>query len=266
MDQAVHYKATIEYDGTDFLGFQVQPDGRTVQGELQAALARLNHGQPVKVRGAGRTDSGVHATGQVVDFFLAWHHGDAVLLRALNAILPPDVAVRELERAPEGFHPRFSATSRVYRYTIWNAPQRSPLARRTSLHVAEPLDEAAMAAALQFLLGEYDFASFGQPTQGESTVRRLLRATVSRNGPWLYVELEATGFLYRMVRRIVGSLLLVGRGERPPEWLREVLLARDPAAARPSVAPVGLCLTAVRYDKGSGPRDQVRCRSLNKDP
>jgi len=248
VDQAVHYKATIEYDGTDFLGFQVQPDGRTVQGELQTALARLNRAAPVRVRGAGRTDSGVHATGQVIDFFLDWGHGDAVLQRALNAVLPLDIAVRMLERAPAGFHPRFSATSRVYRYTIWNEPQRSPLARRTSLHVAEPLNERTMAAALQFILGEHDFASFGQPTQGESTVRRLLHATISRDGSWLFVELEASGFLYRMVRRIVGSLLVISRRQRPPEWLREVLLASDRAAAGPAVAPTGLCLTAVHYD------------------
>lgn len=248
MDQAVHYKATIEYDGTDFLGFQVQPDGRTIQGELQTALARLNSGVPVTVRGAGRTDTGVHATGQVIDFSLAWRHAEAVLLRALNAILPLDIAVRWLERAPAGFHPRFSATSRAYRYTIWNAPQRSPLVRRTSLHVAERLDEGAMVAALRFLLGEHDFASFGQPTQGESTVRHLLHATVTREGDRLLVELEASGFLYRMVRRIVGSVLLIGRGERPPEWLREVLLARDPRRAGPAVAARGLCLTTVRYD------------------
>lgn len=248
MDLAVHYKATIEYDGTDFLGFQVQSRGRTVQGEIESVLARLNRGEPVRVRGAGRTDSGVHATGQVIDFSLGWRHGDDVLLRALNAILPPDIAVRTLEPAPPGFHARFSATSRAYRYTIWNAPQRSPLARRIALHVAEPLDEVAMAAALNAIVGEQDFASFGQATQGESTVRRLERAEASRDGWWLFVDLEASGFLYRMVRSIVGSLLPVGRGEASPEWLRGVLLARDRSAAGPTVAPVGLCLTDVRYD------------------
>lgn len=249
VDQTVHYKATIEYDGTEFLGFQVQPRGRTVQGEIEAVLARLNQGKPVRVRGAGRTDSGVHATGQVIDFFLCWQRGVEVLQRALNAMLPPDIAVRELELAPVGFHPRFSATSRSYRYTIWNAPHRTALGRRTSLHVAQSLDEAVMAAALQLLVGEHDFASFGRPTQGASTVRHLLRGTVSREGDWLFIDLEANGFLYRMVRRIVGSLLPVGRGEVPPEWLGEVLQARNPALAGAAVSPVGLCLTGVRYDR-----------------
>lgn len=245
----VHYKATIEYDGTDFLGFQVQAQGRTVQGALEAALRRLNHDEPVRVRGAGRTDSGVHASGQVIDFHLAWARGDGGLLQALNAILPADVALRDLARAEPGFHPRFSATARAYRYAIWNAPARSPLARRQALHVATPLDADAMGVALAHLQGTHDFASFGLPTQGDVTIRDLTMGTVRRDGPWLFVELEANGFLYRMVRGIVGSLLTVGSGAQPPDWMAEVLAARDRAAASAPVAPMGLCLTAVRYDR-----------------
>lgn len=245
---AVHYRAVIEYDGTDFAGFQVQPNARTVQGELEVVLAHLSGGDRVRVRGAGRTDAGVHALGQVVDFFLAWKHSDEALWRALNALLPPDIAVRRLDRAPENFHPRYSATSRLYRYTIWNDRVRSPLARRFALHEPQPLDETRMNQAAGYLVGEHDFASFGQPTSGETTVRRMVRARVFRQQQWVYVELEANAFLYRMARRIVGTLLPVGRGEADPEWVKEVLEARDPAAAGPAVAPCGLCLVAVMYE------------------
>ncbi len=254
---AVHYRAVIEYDGTDFAGFQVQPNARTVQGELEAALARLNRGEPVRVRGAGRTDAGVHAQGQVIDFFLTWKHPDETLWRALNALLPADVAVRHLERAPDDFHPRYSATSRLYRYTVWNERVRSPLARRYALHEPRPLDERAMDEAVKHLVGEHDFASFGQPTSGEATVRRMMAARVFRRQQWVYVELEANAFLYRMARRIVGTLLPVGRGEVEPEWVKAVLEARDPSVAGPAVAPHGLCLVAVMYGSPAGERKQL---------
>ncbi|MDQ7030212.1 MAG: tRNA pseudouridine(38-40) synthase TruA [Ardenticatenia bacterium] len=244
---AAHYRAVIEYDGTHFAGFQVQPNARTVQGELEAVLARLCGNRRVRVRGAGRSDAGVHAQGQVIDFFMAWEHADEKLWRALNALLPDDVAVRYLERAPDAFHPRYSAVSRVYRYTIWNDRVRSPVARHFALHEPRPLDAQAMHEGAQFLVGEHDFASFGRPTSGETTVRHLMRADVHRQGAWVYVELEANAFLYRMARRIVGTLLPVGWGEVDPPHVREVLMACQPHAAGPAVAPQGLCLVAVTY-------------------
>ncbi len=256
-----HYRAVIEYDGTDFAGFQVQPNARTVQGELEGALARLNGGERVRVRGAGRTDAGVHARGQVIDFFLAWPHEDHDLWRALNALLPKDVAVRHLERAPETFHPRYSAVSRIYRYTIWNDRVRSPMARRFALHEPRPLDERAMDEAARLLIGEHDFVSFGQPTSGDTTVRRLMRASVRRDGAWVYVELEANAFLYRMARRIVGTLLPVGRGDAEPAGVRAVLEARQPQAAGPAVAPWGLCLVAVTYDE----REEMLAQTLSRE-
>lgn len=247
-----HYCAVVAYDGTDFAGFQVQRDVRTVQGDLEAALARLNDGQPVRVRGAGRTDAGAHAVGQTIDFVLDWHHPDDELHRALNAIVSDDIAIRRLGRAPDEFHPRFSATSRVYRYTIWNCPIRSPRARRWALHEPRRLDHGAMDAALQRLVGRHDFASFGRPPQGNVTVRNVLHAGVRRYGPWIFIDVEANAFLYRMVRRIVGTVLIIGRGDAEVAWSAEVLAARDPGTAGTTVAPHGLCLITVRYDGVQG--------------
>src|SRR6188768_1187045 len=146
------YRATVEYDGTDLAGFQLQRNARTVQGELEAALARLNGGERVVVDGAGRTDAGVHATGQVIAFTFPGTTPVAVLQRAINALLPRDVAIRDLRRAPSGFHPRYAARYREYRYTVWNGP-RSPLRERTALGVRVPLDTAAMARAGSVFIG-----------------------------------------------------------------------------------------------------------------
>ncbi len=168
-------------------------------------------------------------------------------------MLPPDVALRSLSHAPEGFHPRYDALSRAYVYTLLNAPLRQPLLHRTTLHEPRPLDAAAMDEALRSLLGEHDFASFGRATTpGESTTRTLLGARVWREGYLVRVGVEANGFLYRMVRSMVGSLLWVGRGEKPASWMAELLHAADRGEAAPVVPPQGLCLVAVRYPDSTG--------------
>jgi tRNA pseudouridine38-40 synthase len=244
----VHYRATIEYDGMDFAGFQRQAELRTVQGEVEAVLARLQGGEHVPVRGAGRTDSGVHATGQVIDFRLRWKSTEQQLQHALNAMLPGDVAIRSLAQAPEGFHPRYNALSRAYVYTLLNSPGRQPLYRRVTHHEPRPLDEAVMDRAIRMLLGEHDFAVFGRaPGAGSSTRRVLLKAAVWRSGEMVRVGLEANAFLFRMVRSLVGSLLVIGRREQPPEWVVELLAAGDRGAAAPPAPQTGLCLVAVRY-------------------
>ncbi|HEX8681011.1 MAG TPA: tRNA pseudouridine(38-40) synthase TruA [Ardenticatenaceae bacterium] len=248
-----HFQATIEYDGTNFSGFQRQPTARSVQGELERVLATLHGGEQVSVRGAGRTDSGVHATGQVVDFHLSWRKGEADLLHALNDMLPKDVALRSLALAPEGFHPRYDALSRTYRYTLLNAPQRQPLLHRFTLHEPRPLNEKVMDEAATHLLGEHDFAAFGRATTAsENTTRQMLAARVWREGELVRVELQANGFLYRMVRSIVGSLLPIGRGEQPPSWMVELLASRDRSAAATVIPPNGLCLVAVEYPNPLG--------------
>lgn len=240
-------RAVVAYDGTDYQGFQRQTNGRTVQEVLETALAQVT-GERVAILAAGRTDTGVHAEGQVIAFDTGWRHPLEALLRALNAVLPPDVAVRTVDRAAPEFHPRYDARSRHYRYTVYDHPVRSPLARRTSLQVSRPLDLEAMQEAAGMLEGEHDFAAFGQPPQGESTIRRVLRAQWGGQPPWLTFDIEANAFLYRMVRSLVGTMLRVGLGEMTVETFRHILAARDRALAGPPAPPHGLCLIEVKYD------------------
>ena len=203
--------AIVEYDGTDFEGFQIQKRRRTVQGELEKALRQIT-GEKIRVTGAGRTDTGVHAAGMGIHFDTAWDRLLPVLQRALNAVLPTDIALRQLAETPPDFSARFSARSRAYRYTILNQGVRSPLAERYALRVSQPLDADAMDAAARCLIGQHDFGAFGTPPRGDNTVREMYAAQVRRDGERLLIDLKANAFLYRMVRRIVGTLLWVGQG------------------------------------------------------
>jgi tRNA pseudouridine38-40 synthase len=240
-------KAVIAYDGTDYHGFQRQSPDRepSIQGTLEGALSKI--GQAGEVLGAGRTDAGVHASGQVIAFDVAWRHGLNDLQRALNATLPDDIAVLELEQAADPFHPRYDAVSRAYRYSISSTRVRNPLTVRYALHVPQALDIEAMRRALAYTIGTHDFAAFGQPTVGESTARSMYRADVIVDGSLIAIELRANGFLYRMVRRIVGTLIPIGRGEQPPEDFDRILKSIDPNRAGPAAASNGLCLTEVNY-------------------
>jgi tRNA pseudouridine38-40 synthase len=245
-----HLMAIVEYDGTEYLGFQIQRNGRTIQGEIERSLARVTQHR-TRVVGAGRTDTGVHAKGQVVHFTAQWRHSLADLHRALNAVLSPDVAVVELREALPGFHARYSASSREYVYTIYNAPVRSPISQRYACCYPRPLDADAMDRACSYLLGRHDFLPFGWPPRGENTVRTVYRARCWRAGAFVYVELEADAFLRRMVRRIVGNLLLVGNGELPPgipgfAGLLSLQHRRTPAVDAPAQ---GLCLVRVNYEQ-----------------
>jgi tRNA pseudouridine38-40 synthase len=239
-------RAVVAYDGSEYSGFQRQANAPSVQAVLEAALAQAAQ-ETVTVLAAGRTDAGVHAAGQVIAFDTAWRHGLNDLQRALNAVLPADVAILEVAEAAPGFHPRYAARSRRYRYTLYNAAVRWPLARRYSLHVTEPLDLAALQQAAQCLIGEHDFAAFGRPPQGESTVRQVLAAEWGGAPPLLTFDITANAFLYRMVRSIVGTLLLVGRGEMSVEEFAAVLAAHDRSRAGPTAPPHGLCLMEVTY-------------------
>ena len=241
-------KAVVAYDGTDYHGFQRQSPERepSIQGVLEGALSKI--GQAGAVLGAGRTDAGVHASGQVIAFNVTWRHGLDDLQRALNAVLPDDVAVLELEQVDETFHPRYDAVSRAYRYQLYNARVRDPLRLRYALCLGMPqLDVDAMRRALRHSIGAHNFAAFGQPTVGESTTRTMLRAEVLAAGPEIAIELEANGFLYRMARRIVGTLIPIGRGELAEADFVAILEAADPNRAGPAVAPNGLCLIQVTY-------------------
>jgi tRNA pseudouridine38-40 synthase len=234
--------ARVEYDGTDFAGFQVQPDARTVQGVLEAALARLTDGERGAVDGAGRTDAGVHAAGQVIAFTYAGRLSAEELGRALDALLPLDVAIRDVRRAPRTFHPRRAARYREYRYTVWNGP-RSPLRERQALGVRVPLDNAAMARAGQVLVGRHDFRAFGAADR--STVRTMHAVRVRREGSLVTIDVRADAFLRGMVRRVVAVLLEVGRGKMNEEAVRAALAAREPALDGAMAPAKGLCLRRV---------------------
>jgi tRNA pseudouridine38-40 synthase len=242
----VRVKATVAYDGTDYHGLQRQVNAPSVQATLEGALTRIMQ-SPTRILAAGRTDAGVHAEGQVIAFDTAWRHGLPVLERAMNAVLPSDVAVRDLAQVEADFHPRYDARSRLYRYTVYNAPVRSPLARHTSLHVAGTLDLQAMVEATAMIVGEHDFAAFGKPTQGEVTVRRVIDAGWRVEAPWWWFDIEANAFLYRMVRKIVGALLLVGQGRLSPDEFGAILASRDRSQVGLTAQAQGLCLIQVKY-------------------
>jgi tRNA pseudouridine38-40 synthase len=242
-------RAVIEYDGTAFAGSQVQPNARTVQGELEKALNRLI-GEATRVRLAGRTDAGVHATGQVAAFCYVREPrgggGLPELQRRLNAALPPDLSVRSLRAVRPSFDPRREARWRVYRYRILVNGVRRPLERHRTLEIDEPLDAAAMRAAASRMLGERDFAAMGADARGR-TVRHLAELRIIRRGDLLEIRVTANAFLRRMVRSIVAVLMEVGRGRLAPESVDGVLDAGARALHGRAAPPRGLTLERVIY-------------------
>lgn len=240
------YRAIVEYDGTDFLGYQIQAKGRTVQGEIEKSLRKVIQSE-IRVDAAGRTDAGVHAIGQVIAFNVAWKHTLEDLHRALNATLPRDIVISDLKIAKKSFHPRFDALSRSYRYTIMNQPWPGVLQQRYACHVKKKLDLMAIRKASRFLLGLHDFASFGKPTQGENTMRNLMQADWCVEGNLLTFDITANAFLYRMVRNIVGTLLQVGLGQLAANEIKNILELRDLTCSAPPVPAHGLCLVRVTY-------------------
>ena len=246
---ARRFKATVEYDGTEFSGFQLQPGSRTVQGELEAALARLSGGIRQPVVGAGRTDAGVHASGQVIAFTYPGSLSAEALMEALNGMLPPDVAIGGLRRAPAGFNPRYAARYREYRYTIWNGP-RSPLRERTSLWVRSELDVTAMAEAGTALEGRHDFSPFGGADP--QPVRTVHRLRVRRTGSTVTIDVRADAFLRGMVRRIVATLLAVGLGRLEVSAVPGLLETGKPALGGAAAPARGLCLRKVALGRRTG--------------
>lgn len=245
-------KLILAYDGTDFHGWQRQPGLRTVQGDLEDAIARLT-GASVSVNASGRTDAGVHALGQAVNFQTPSSYAAPVFLKALNAFLPLDVRVLEAEEAAADFHATLSARSKMYRYVIDNAEISDPLFRRYSLHIAHRLDEVAMHEAGRALWGTHDFRGFETNHPNRTTsVRTISRLDVFRDGRRVLIEVEADGFLYNMVRAIAGTLILVGSGRREPGWVGAALAAEDRRATGPNVPPQGLFLVSVNYRDAPG--------------
>lgn len=256
---------TLAYDGTDYVGWQRQPNGVSIQGLIEASVAAIE-GEPVVVTGAGRTDAGVHAAGQVASFAIRHEITPDALVRAINARLPPDVRVREAAERPAGFNARFAARGKTYRYVVLDAPIADPFDARWCWQFDQALDVTAMAAGLDILRGTHDFAAFQSAGSDVLTTTRTLRRVwcgrvspgagrdwrplALRDAPRIVVEVEGDGFLRHMVRSIVGTLAEVGLGKRPVEDLARVLASRDRRQAGPTAPARGLCLVSV--EDGSG--------------
>lgn len=242
-------KLVLEYDGTRYVGWQVQPNGPSIQAEVERALATLHHA-PRRVIAAGRTDAGVHALGQVVSFPEERPLPLKAYVNGMNALLPPDVAVRAAALEPDGFDARRSARGKRYRYRIENAPTRAPLTRQRAWQVFRPLDVAAMRAGAAPLLGRHDFAAFQASdcacAHAVREVRRL--ELLGEAGGRIDVVVEATAFVKHMVRNIVGTLVEVGLGRREAGSIAALVASRDRTRAGPTAPPQGLCLEQVFYD------------------
>lgn len=243
------YRVTVAYDGTDFIGWQLQERGATVQGALEQALFPFED-RRIVVIGAGRTDAGVHAIGQVAAFTLERPADPAALVRALNARLPLTVRVLEAIEVPASFHPRFDATAKTYGYRIFTGGVVSPFEYRCTWHLPGPLDVDAMRAAAACLAGRHDFAAFQSVgTDVESTERELFESRIETGDGHVRYVARGDGFLRHMVRAIVGSLVEVGKGRRPAAWIGDVLASRDRTRAGRTAPPGGLCLVSVEYGR-----------------
>lgn len=244
----MQYVCRLAYDGTAYHGFQRQVDDQpTVQKAVEDALSIITR-HPVTITGSGRTDSGVHASGQVIAFKLDWQHSPQQLLNAVNANLPLDVALQRIQIAPDDFHPRFSAQSRTYLYRILRAPHRDPLRRNRVWQWHSDLNTAIMQQCADYLVGTRDFATFGTPPQGENTVRTVMSAQFEPIRDELHFHITANAFLKRMVRSIVGTLVDVGRGKMSGEAFQQALYANQRSESGPSAPPQGLTLTRVVYE------------------
>jgi tRNA pseudouridine38-40 synthase len=238
----------LEYDGSGYCGWQSQPHGNTVQDVLQAALSTIAD-QPVAVVAAGRTDTGVHALEQVVHFDTSAQRPLSAWVRGVNAQLPRNVSVLWAQHVPDEFHARFSAQGRRYRYLLLDRPVRPAIQSGKVGWFHLPLEVEAMRAAARHLLGEHDFSAFrAAECQAKSPVKHLRQLDLRREGELIVFELAANGFLHHQVRNFVGSLVYVGKGKHPPEWMKEVLESRSRALAAPTFAPDGLYFCGADYD------------------
>ncbi|MCS7269738.1 MAG: tRNA pseudouridine(38-40) synthase TruA [Gemmataceae bacterium] len=262
-----NFRITLRYDGTNFCGWQRQLGRRSVQESVEAAIAAITQETTVRLNASGRTDAGVHALAQVANFFSTTRLDCPTLLRGINAQLPPDIIATDLAEVPQSFDANKDALSKRYRYVVQTGPWPDPLQRHYAWYVRGPLDVSAMRQAALYLIGRHDFQAF--TTSGSerlNTIRTVLAVDIDgasypttekkplpilarspSDGQYLLIEVEADGFLYNMVRAIVGSLIEVGRGRWSPEQVRTALLSKDRRHAGPTAPPHGLFLLAVRY-------------------
>ncbi len=244
----VRYASKVAYDGTAYCGFQRQRSGPSIQQTLENALTKIA-ARPVKVTGAGRTDAGVHASGQVIAFDLDWRHGPRDLRNALNAELPPGIASVAVWQTADDFHPRYDALSRTYLYRLYVAEVQDPLRQRFAWHVTAGLDIRLMKQAAQQVVGTHDFTSFGLPPRGDNPTREVFRAEWEAHMGYEYVfSITANAFLFRMVRTLVATMVRVGQKRMTVEDFRAILAARQRGLAAPLAPARGLILADVAYD------------------
>jgi tRNA pseudouridine38-40 synthase len=247
MGLARNIRLVLSYDGSGFSGWQVQPGFRTIQDTIEDALETILK-EKIKIHAAGRTDAGVHAFGQVATFITDSVIPADALLRAINSLLPADVAVTAVQDVGLNFHPRYSAKSKTYIYAASMSPVKNPLFSRYALHIKQNLDIEAMENAAQFFLGEHDFASFmGVGTPVKSTVRNVMESGLFLRNDMLYYAIKGNGFLRHMVRNIVGTLLEVGKKKIDPSDINRIIDAKNRAEAGPTAPPQGLYLVGVEY-------------------
>ncbi len=243
----MNVKLTIEYDGTGYHGWQIQPHGPSIQSVLEQAISTFV-GVPTRIVGSGRTDAGVHALGQVANFFTEKAFDRHRILRGLNALTPADITIKEVELVAESFDARRDGRSRIYEYRILNRSTPSPFYLNRAWHVHESLDMAAMREAILCLLGEHDFTSFrAAGCEAAHPMRKVYRTSLEQRGELLVYTIEATAFLRHMVRNIVGTLVEVGKGLRTVRSFKELLDERDRTKAGPTAPPQGLFLVEVKY-------------------
>ena len=243
----MNIKLSVEYDGTNYLGWQMQPNGPTIQSVLEQAVSTF-FGAPTRVTGSGRTDAGVHALGQVVNFFCDREPDLHRLRRGLNALTPDDISIKDVEIVPDSFDARRDGRSRTYEYRILNRPSPSPFYLNYAWHLHDPLDARRMRKAVRYLEGEHDFSCFrASGCDAPHPVRTVYRSSLDQAGDLLVFTIEATAFLRHMARNIVGTLVEVGHGQRPPRSFAELLEARDRTKAGPTAPPHGLFLMEVKY-------------------
>ncbi|MDT8441728.1 MAG: tRNA pseudouridine(38-40) synthase TruA [Desulfuromonadales bacterium] len=237
----------IEYDGTAYSGWQIQPNGLAVQQVVEEALARVV-GVPVRLHSAGRTDAGVHARAMPAHLQTDRSLPLAAFREGVNRFLPADVAVKEVREMPADFHARFAARGKWYRYTLYRGAIRSPLVARCSWHLPGQLDLVAMRQAAQLLVGEHDFRAFrSSACSAQGTVRRLTAVEIDAAGELLQIDVHGSGFLKNMVRMLVGTLVEIGRGKRPVADIPRLLAGDSPLRCGVTAPPQGLCLMEVRY-------------------
>ncbi|WP_440897146.1 tRNA pseudouridine(38-40) synthase TruA [Amphibacillus sp. Q70] len=247
----MRFLATVSYDGSNYAGYQIQPDQITIQSVIESALKRMHKGKVVKITASGRTDAGVHAYEQVFHFDSQLMIPEANWKKALNAILPDDIVIKKVEQVADQFHARYSAKAKTYKYVILNAEDPSPFQTKYSTYIKQTLNVEAMNHACQHIIGEHDFTSFcaaNSYVKG-SKIRTISQASCTKKDPYLILSFTGNGFLYNMVRIIVGTLIEVGLGRRAPDSLREIIKSKDRGAAGKTAPAQGLYLDHVKYSK-----------------